>query len=37
MEKHVKSLTNHNVDSQFMAVLAAIIAIIVTIGNYICP
>lgn len=35
MEKHIKPLTNHNVDSQFLAVLAAIIAIIVTIGNYI--
>ncbi|KOX70646.1 Signal recognition particle receptor subunit beta [Melipona quadrifasciata] len=31
MEKHVKSLTDHNINSQFMAVLAAVIAIIVTI------
>ncbi|XP_071867352.1 signal recognition particle receptor beta [Bombus fervidus] len=31
MDKHIKPLTDHNVDSQFMAVLAAIIAIIVTI------
>ncbi|KOC65535.1 Signal recognition particle receptor subunit beta [Habropoda laboriosa] len=31
MEKYVKPLTDHNVDSQFMGVVAAIIAIIITI------
>ncbi|XP_029035704.2 signal recognition particle receptor subunit beta [Osmia bicornis bicornis] len=31
MEKYVKPLTDHNVDSQFMGIVAAVIAIIVTI------
>lgn len=33
MEKHIKPLIDNNVDSQFMAVIAAIIVIIITIGN----
>lgn len=35
MEKLVKPLTDHDIDSQFMAILAAVIAIITTIGNVI--